>query len=169
MHLFEDLGSANLTADALSRKVRLSALQTSFISSVIQDCCSLGFHFRHKKGMEHIRVTSILSEPKLYAKIREAQFSAPNVKKLARLANGDNTSGFAFQTDGTLCLSGRIVVPEDSELRDEILSQAHRSKLSIHPGSMKMYKDLKTRFWWKGMKKSVYVCSHVFGLSASES
>ncbi|XP_075489518.1 uncharacterized protein LOC142528361 [Primulina tabacum] len=63
-------GSANLTFDALSRKVRLSALQTSFISSVIQDCCSLGFHFRHKKGMEHIRVTSILSEPMLYAKIR---------------------------------------------------------------------------------------------------
>lgn len=53
-------------------------------------------------------------------------------------------------------MSGRILVPEDSDLRDEILSQAHMSKLSIHPGSMKLYKDLRTRFWWKDMKRSVY-------------
>ncbi|XP_073057262.1 uncharacterized protein [Primulina eburnea] len=65
-------------------------------------------------------------------------------QQLARLANGDNTYGFVFQTDGTLCLSGIFVVPEDSKLRDEILSQARRRNLSIHPGSMKMYKDLKT-------------------------
>ncbi|XP_073273278.1 uncharacterized protein [Primulina huaijiensis] len=84
--------------------------------------------------------------------LREAQFFDPKVKKLTRSANGYNTSGFAFQTDGTLCLSGRIVVPEDSELRDEILSQAHRIKLSTHPGSMKTYKDLKTRVMRFGLK-----------------
>ncbi|XP_073133649.1 uncharacterized protein [Henckelia pumila] len=41
-------GAANLTADALSRKVWVSALQTCLISSVIQDCCSLGYTFKHK-------------------------------------------------------------------------------------------------------------------------
>ena len=78
------------------------------------------------------------------------------VQKLARLADGDNTSGFHYQSEGLLCLSGRVVVPEDDTLREEILSQAHRSKLSVHPGSNKMYKDLRTRFWWKGMKRNVY-------------
>ncbi|XP_075489589.1 uncharacterized protein LOC142528426 [Primulina tabacum] len=59
-------GSANLTANALSRKVRVSALQTSAMSSAVQDCCSLGINFKHQKGMESIRVATILSEPALF-------------------------------------------------------------------------------------------------------
>ena len=40
----------------------------------------------------------------------------------------------------------RVVVPKDRELRNQILDEAHSSKLSIHLGSSKMYQDLKTRF-----------------------
>ena len=43
----------------------------------------------------------------------------------------------------------------DRELRKQILDEAHSSKLSIHPGSSKMYQDLKTRFWWTKMKKEI--------------
>ena len=38
------------------------------------------------------------------------------------------------------------MVPKDRELRNQILDEAHSSKLSIHPGSSKMYQDLKTHF-----------------------
>ena len=47
------------------------------------------------------------------------------------------------------------MVPKDRELRNQILDEAHSSKLSIHPGSSKMYQDLKTRFWWTKMKKEI--------------
>jgi hypothetical protein len=36
-----------------------------------------------------------------------------------------------------------------------ILIEAHDSAYSIHPGSTKMYKDLKTRYWWYGMKRDI--------------
>jgi hypothetical protein len=49
----------------------------------------------------------------------------------------------------------RICVPEIKELRDTILKEAHDSAYSIHPGSTKMYQDLKQRYWWYGMKKGV--------------
>ena len=49
----------------------------------------------------------------------------------------------------------RLVVSKDRELRNQILEEAHSSKLSIHPGSSKMYQDLKTRFWWTKMKKEI--------------
>ena len=43
-----------------------------------------------------------------------------------------------------------------------ILEESHRSKLMIHPGATKMYKDLKNLFWWPGMKSDmarfVYTC-----------
>jgi hypothetical protein len=41
------------------------------------------------------------------------------------------------------------------DLRKLILSEAHDTAYSIHLGSMKMYYDLKERFWWYGMKHSV--------------
>ncbi|XP_073121590.1 uncharacterized protein [Henckelia pumila] len=101
----------------------------------------------HKKGKQGIRVFSVLVEPSLFARIREVQFSDLKKQKLARLAQGDNTSGFHFQADGFLCLSCRVVIPDDSTLRNEILSQAHCRKFSVDPGTVKMYKDLCTRFW----------------------
>jgi hypothetical protein len=44
---------------------------------------------------------------------------------------------------------------EIKELREIILKEAHDSPYSIHPGSTKMYQDLKERYWWYGMKKDV--------------
>jgi len=47
------------------------------------------------------------------------------------------------------------VVPKDHDLRNQILDEAHSSKLSIHLGSSKMYQVLKTQFWWTKMKKEI--------------
>ena len=44
---------------------------------------------------------------------------------------------------------------EDCELRNQILDEAHSSKLSIQPSSSKMYQDLKIYFWWTKMKKEI--------------
>ncbi|XP_073137492.1 uncharacterized protein [Henckelia pumila] len=124
--------------------------------SKVEECCSLGFTLKHKKGKSGIRLYTVLFEPALYSRIRDAQISDVKTQRLARLANGGNESGFHYQSDGLLCLSNRVVVPDDTELRNDILSQAHRSRLTVHPGSIKMYRDLRSRFWWKGMKRSVY-------------
>ncbi|GJT49188.1 putative nucleotidyltransferase, ribonuclease H [Tanacetum coccineum] len=44
---------------------------------------------------------------------------------------------------------------EDPTLREKIMTEAHSSPFTIHPGSTKMYKDLKQYFWWNGMKQDV--------------
>nr|GFB04818.1 hypothetical protein [Tanacetum cinerariifolium] len=49
----------------------------------------------------------------------------------------------------------RLVVPNDASLREALLTEAHGSLFSIHPGSTKMYHDLKQHFWWSGMKVDV--------------
>jgi hypothetical protein len=49
---------------------------------------------------------------------------------------------------GVLWFESRIVVPKNHELQKKILDEAHLSKFSIHPGSSKMYQDLKQNFWW---------------------
>nr|GFB16103.1 retrotransposon protein, putative, Ty3-gypsy subclass [Tanacetum cinerariifolium] len=43
----------------------------------------------------------------------------------------------------------------DIELYVRGQHEAHSSPFSVHPGSMKMYHDLKQFFWWSGMKGDV--------------
>ncbi|KAA3484290.1 DNA/RNA polymerases superfamily protein [Gossypium australe] len=40
-------------------------------------------------------------------------------------------------------------------LQQLILNEAHNSQLSVHPGSTKMYQDLKQHYWWSGMKRDI--------------
>ena len=47
----------------------------------------------------------------------------------------------------------RVCVPNDDELKKPILEEAHSGSFAIHLGSTKMYQDLKTSYWWSGMKK----------------
>ncbi|KAK8535568.1 hypothetical protein V6N12_057084 [Hibiscus sabdariffa] len=41
------------------------------------------------------------------------------------------------------------------DLREKILKEAHQRSFSIHPGSIKIYQDLKSLYWWSGMKASI--------------
>ncbi|GKF02102.1 reverse transcriptase domain-containing protein, partial [Tanacetum coccineum] len=40
-------------------------------------------------------------------------------------------------------------------LRDLVMHESHKSKYSIHPGSDKMYQDLKLLYWWPNMKADI--------------
>jgi hypothetical protein len=48
-----------------------------------------------------------------------------------------------------------LVIPANLDLKKEIFDEAHLSKFSIHPGSTKMYQDLKENFWWSNMKVDI--------------
>ncbi|XP_059295538.1 uncharacterized protein LOC132048868 [Lycium ferocissimum] len=61
------------------------------------------------------------------------------------------------EDDDTLRYRDKLCVPDFDELRERIISEAHNSKYSIHPGSTKMYHDLKEICWWNDMKKNVEV------------
>nr|GEZ31684.1 putative reverse transcriptase domain-containing protein [Tanacetum cinerariifolium] len=59
------------------------------------------------------------------------------------------------RADGTLCLNNRSWVPCIGDLRALIMHESHKSKYSIHPGSDKMYQDLKRLDWWPNMKAEI--------------
>jgi hypothetical protein len=60
---------------------------------------------------------------------------------------------FHVDEEGTLWFKDGLVVPKNHELRKKIFDEAHTSKYSIHPGSTKMYYDLKAQFRWTRMKR----------------
>nr|GFC36341.1 retrotransposon protein, putative, Ty3-gypsy subclass [Tanacetum cinerariifolium] len=69
--------------------------------------------------------------------------------------NLDEQTEFCLDKDDILWQGTRLCIPNDASLRETLLTEAHSSPFSVHPGSTKMYHDLKQHFWWSGMKRDV--------------
>jgi hypothetical protein len=65
-----------------------------------------------------------------------------------RLSEGDlKVNCFREDAEEFLWFKDRLVVPKKAALKKKILDEAHTSRYSIHPGSTKMYHDLRQQFW----------------------
>jgi hypothetical protein len=83
--------------------------------------------------------------------IKDAQKRDLGITKIKEnIACGD-VKCFSVNDQGVVYFGNRLVVPKKKNLRELILREAHESPLSIHPGSTKMYQDLRQRFWWTRM------------------
>jgi hypothetical protein len=91
----------------------------------------------------------------LKTEIRQHQKEDKKLQEIRELLKIGKAPHFREDDQGTLWYKGRICVPDVEDLRKLILSEAHDTAYSIHPGSTKMYYDLKERFWWYGMKRSI--------------
>jgi hypothetical protein len=54
-----------------------------------------------------------------------------------------------------VAMGRRVYFPDDKNLKGEMMSEAHESKLAVHPGSTKMYHDLKEFYWCPNMKREI--------------
>ena len=52
---------------------------------------------------------------------------------------------FSVDDTGVVYFGDRLVVPKSGNTKELILPEAHESPISIHPGSTKMYQDLRTQ------------------------
>jgi hypothetical protein len=77
------------------------------------------------------------------------------IKEIRDTMERGKAPDFTEDDQGTIWFKNRICVPDAVDLRKTILREAHDSAYSIHPGSTKMYQDLKQRYWWYGMKRDV--------------
>ncbi|GJV20265.1 putative reverse transcriptase domain-containing protein [Tanacetum coccineum] len=59
------------------------------------------------------------------------------------------------RADGTLCLNNRSWLPCYCDLRTLIMHESHKSKYYVHPGSNKMYQEMKQLYWWPNMKADI--------------
>ncbi|KAA3461474.1 Integrase, catalytic core [Gossypium australe] len=60
-----------------------------------------------------------------------------------KIKSTDQSTEFSVDVDGLMYFHNRLCVPNNLELKQDILSEAYSSMYSIHPGNMKMFCDLK--------------------------
>ncbi|KAL0324734.1 UNVERIFIED_CONTAM: hypothetical protein Scaly_2440500 [Sesamum calycinum] len=71
-----------------------------------------------------------------------------------RLKQGKK-SKFLVRADGVIVIGERVGVPDVDGLRKMILQKSHNAPYAVHPGTTKMYHNLKPYYWWQTMKKDV--------------
>ncbi|MGG6656889.1 UNVERIFIED_CONTAM: hypothetical protein ITI05_24970, partial [Salmonella enterica subsp. enterica serovar Weltevreden] len=81
-------------------------------------------------------------------KIKDGQAGDEFLQKMKKNVLEGKSTDYQIRDDGSLWFKMRLCVPGDLELRKEIMREAHETGFSVHPGSTKMYKDLKLNFWW---------------------
>ncbi|GJX10719.1 putative reverse transcriptase domain-containing protein [Tanacetum coccineum] len=133
-------GKANVVADALSRKeqepLRVRALVMTIGLDLPKQILKAQTEARKPENIKKEDVGGILVE---------------NSKDPEKL----RTEKLEPRADGTMCLNGRSWLPCYGDLRTMIMHESHKSKYSIHPGSDKMYQDMKKLYWWPNMKANI--------------
>ncbi|XP_039115838.1 uncharacterized protein LOC120251368 [Dioscorea cayenensis subsp. rotundata] len=71
------------------------------------------------------------------------------------LSSEGELSQFRVHEDGTARFANRICVPDELDLKRDILEEAHYSSYTIHPGGTKIYRGLKEHYWWNDMKREI--------------
>ncbi|GJW91274.1 putative reverse transcriptase domain-containing protein [Tanacetum coccineum] len=115
------LGKANVVADALSQKSRPKLLRVRALVMTI--------------GLN-------LPIQILNAKVEARKEENYGTKDLCCMIKNLET-----RAEETLCLKNRSWIPCFGNFRALIIHESHKSKYSIHPGSDKMYQDLKKLYW----------------------
>ncbi|KAA3470651.1 DNA/RNA polymerases superfamily protein [Gossypium australe] len=111
---------------------------------------------------------SILAElkakPVFLQQICEAQQGDSELQAKRGQCESNSDSEYQFGFDDCLMFRDRICVLKNPELIQKILHEAHSSSLSVHPGSTKMYNDLKQSYWWSEWKWDRIMMDFVSGL-----
>jgi hypothetical protein len=133
---------ANVVADALSRKKYCSVI---FARRMRLEMCQEIIYLN--LAMVNETAMAVEIEPTLEAETRKAQLQDEKLREIRQHIKENKTRDFTEDDNRTLWLGKRICVPNQKPIQELILREAHDSAYSIHPGSTKMYKDLKTRYW----------------------
>ena len=95
-------------------------------------------------------------ESTLLERIKQGQKEDPELIGHKESVESGKKLDFSITTDGVIRFQGRLCVPNDKSIKEEILTKEHNTPYSVHPDTTKMYNDLKILYWWPGMKKDIF-------------
>ena len=131
-------GKANVVVDALSRK-SWGALASiaSCEWRMLETVGHFGLQY-HEQAQGTLG--SLVATPSLLSKVIESQGQDAEIVSIKdRVQSGTSHEGWTIHADGSLRYKGRVVVPQLTDLREEILREFHGFRFVVHPGCTKMY------------------------------
>ena len=142
-----------MVVDARTRKVLHSAAFITKQTPLLRD------FERVKIAVSVGEVTSQLAQLSVQQPLRQriivSQLNDQYLVEKCCLEEVGQDEEFSISSDDRLMFERHLCVPADSAVKTELLTEAHSSPFYLHPGSRKMYLDLKRVYWWQNMKREV--------------
>jgi hypothetical protein len=151
-------GKANVVANALSRKsMDTQPLSRELPKELLMDLERLEIQCLEVKSLGSLSTMKVMEERQSDLKytIFRRQSEDPFIEEEIQRIEEGRPSEFHLGDFNSLWFHNRLCVPDIPEIKQLILKEAHETPNSIHPGSTKMYMDLKELFWWNNMKKEI--------------
>ena len=149
-------GKANVVADALSRREQGSLASLRCREwKLHHELQPFNLVVSFNEDMAYL--ANLIAQPLIQNRVIECQALDEDLCELKeKIQAGELVDDHTLGTDGGIRRKGRLIVPGNyEELKREILDEAHMSKLTIHPGSSKMYQDVKRTYRWNNMKREI--------------
>ncbi|GAA0185708.1 hypothetical protein LIER_32996 [Lithospermum erythrorhizon] len=101
------------------------------------------------------QVANLIVRPTLIEKIRDAQVVDEFFQNIKEKISMAQEFDLCYDEDGTIRMQNRLFVPNDKQLKREIIEEAHSTIFIAHPSTTKMYNDMKHVYWWRNMKNDI--------------
>ena len=129
-------------AEALSRKSYCNTLMLQQYRPLLHE----EFHKLNQEIVPHGFLSTLVTKRTLEDQIIAARKQDSSIQEIKQNIASRVAKCFSANDQGTIFFENRLVVPENEDLRQLILKEAHDTPLSIHPGGTKIYRDLRHRF-----------------------
>ena len=147
-------GKAYVVADALSRKSQrvlasIASREWRMLETVGQ------FRLQYYVPAQGT-LGSLMATLSLLSRVIESQGQDAELVSIRdRVQSGTTDESWAIHTYGSLRYRERVVVPQLTDLREEILMKFHFFRFAVYLGGTKMYRDLRRQYYRSGMERHV--------------
>ena len=140
-------GKTNTKADILSRKDQVDTKEDNKDVQLLKD------EIWTRKITSKIKVFNErkrIDESDIIKKIRK---NNTREKKVVQALKRED--GLTWEEDKVVYMEGRIYVPNNKDLKEEILREHHDPADVGHPGQHRMQELIKRTYWWPGLKEDI--------------
>lgn len=138
-------GEANAAVNVLSRKfmgafAHITTVRRPLVKE-FQELMGSGVQFEIKDSslsLAHVHLHSTLVDS-----IKRTQGQYHRLARLMEEVRKGKISEFYMDSEGVLRCGSLLCVPEVEDLQRKVLEEAHHSAYTIHPGSSKIYHDMR--------------------------
>ena len=141
------LGKMNTKADILSRKDQVNTKEDN------KDVQLLKYKLWQRRMTAEITMIKRKTTREEGDIIKEIRKNTTRKKEVVQALKKED--GLTWEEDGVVYMEGRIYVPNNKKIKEEILKENHDLVDVGYPGQHRILELLKRNYWWPGLKEEV--------------
>ena len=140
-------GKTNIKADILSQKDQVNTKEDNKDVQLLKD------KMWTRKTTARVTILGRRVVPKEDDILKRIRKNNTREKEIVQALQ--KKDGLAWEENEVAYMDGRIYVPNNKNIKEEILREHHEPADVGHPGQHRMQELIKRTYWWPGLKEDV--------------